>query len=150
MQRAASTGAAKYDAGARAAYFTPGSPCTHCSRSSSTSPSFIYTHSHSYTDFCTRSYACPNQACAAFRLAVGSGARLSPKYSVSLEQLAEALRHCELQCEAPLELLFAELILGQAEAQRLADDTQSERLHEPELAHAEQSPFSKMIFFIGA
>ena len=96
---------------ARPAYFTPGSPCTHCSRSSSTSPSFIYSHSHSYTNFCTRSYACPNQACAAFRLAVGSGARLSPKYSVSLEQLAEALRHCELQCVAPLELLFAELIL---------------------------------------
>jgi len=129
MQRAASTGAAKHDAGARAAYFTPGYPCTHCSRSSSTSPSFIYTLSHSCTDFCTRSYACPNQACAAFRLAVGSGARLSPKYSVSLEQLAEALRHCELQCVAPLELLFAELILGQAEAQRLADDTQSEGLH---------------------
>ena len=56
---------------------------------------------------------------------MGSGARLSPKYSVSLEQLAAALRHCELQCVAPLELLFAELILGQAEAQRLADDTQS-------------------------
>ena len=60
---------------------------------------------------------------------MGSGARLGPKYSVSLEQLAAALRHCELQCVAPLELLFAELILGQAEAQRLADDTQSERLH---------------------
>ena len=142
MQRAASASAAKYGAGARTAS-TPVPSCTHCSHSYvhvSCFHSYTHSHTHSYIHF----YACthpphseaqtpspsphPYQACAAFRLAVGSGARLSPKYSAGLEQLAAAVHHCELQCMAPLELLFAELILGQAEAQRLADDAQSEGL----------------------
>ena len=54
---------------------------------------------------------------------MGSGARLTPKYSMSLEQLAAALLHCKLRCMAQLETLFAERILGPAEAQRLVDCT---------------------------